>query len=101
MKLRLEEVIKDMDEKPVQGPDKKDMTLKDVCIASLMSSMETDKNMTGDKKVSLFSLAMSLKTNPDYDTTVEEVALIKDRIGKMYTQLVVGRAFELIEGTDG
>jgi len=96
MKLRLEEVIKDMEDKPLKGADDKEMSLKDVCINALMTPLEDDKDMGGDKKVSLFTLAMSIKQGND-ELTAEEISLIKKRIGKMYTQLVVGRAFALIE----
>ena len=102
MKLDLDAVIKDIDEKPIKKDkdEKTELTLKDVCINSLLAMLETDKGSDGTKKVSLFSLAMKLQGG-DGDVTVEEMATIKERIGKMYMTVIVGRAYALIEGTDG
>jgi len=91
------EVIKDMEEQPLKGADGKVMMLKDVCINALLTPLEEDKTMSGQKKADLFMLAMSIKKD-ECELTVDDVSLIKTRVGKMYSQLVVGRVFSIIEG---
>ena len=102
MKLDLDAVIKDIDEKPIKKDkdEKIDMTLKDVCINALLAMFDEEKQDDGTKKVSRFTLAMKLQGG-DGDVTVEEMATIKERIGNMYMTVIVGRAYALIEGTDG
>lgn len=100
MKIKLESIIKDLDDKPVlknKDESGEPMTLKDVILTALMTPLEQDKELDGNQKAGLFSLALSIKTGAD-ELTAEDIALVKSRIGKLYTQIIVGRAFELIEG---
>jgi len=96
MKLRLEEKILDMDDVPIKDIKEKEMILQDVLVNALMTPMEDDKSLSGDQKMALFVLAMEIKKGKE-DVSVEDVSLIKKRIGKLYSQLIVGRAFALIE----
>ena len=102
MKLELDAVIKNIDETPIKVDTDKEkiLTLKDVCINSLLAMFDEEKHDDGTKKVSRFTLAMKLQGG-DGDVTVEEMATIKERIGKMYMTVIVGRAYALIEGSDG
>jgi hypothetical protein len=83
------------DGKPMPNGDKK-LTLGDVAGAALMSTLEEDKNSTGAEKYKLFKLAQKVVGNKG-PFTVEDMALIKARIGKAYGPGVVGPAFELLD----
>ncbi len=96
MKLKLDAKILDLEDKPILNPDETEVTLSVVCINALMSTLEQDKGLSGDKKAALFTLALSLKGGNE-EVTVEEVAMIKERIGIMFGQLIVGRVYALIE----
>ena len=123
MKLKMNAVIKDLDDYPVPFTetvrDKKTgatlyedeakehpkvtehaMTLKDALIGALMTPMKGDESMDAAEKTTLFSLAVDIKKGST-ELTAEEIVLIKGRIAKRYPPLVVGRVCELIEGKDG
>lgn len=75
---------------------KKDLTLGLVCTNSLLVF---DERMTGQDKYERYKLARKLEKAKDgqVDLKAEEIASIKDAIGKYQTPLVVGQAWDLLE----
>jgi len=53
---------------------------------------------TGMKKMEKEELARKIYQNDSVDLTIEQVKLIKDRIGEMYAPIVVGQCWRLLEG---
>ena len=72
-------------------------TLKSVSINALMLPMQDEKDLSGEEKLKRFSLALMLQPGGTVELNVEQLALIKKLIGKIYTQLVVGRAWPLLD----
>jgi len=71
-----------------------DVTLRMVVVNALLSPMEKD---TGMQKMEKEELARKVYQNDSVDLTIEQVKLIKDRIGEMYAPIVVGQVWRLLE----
>ena len=72
-----------------------DVILRTVVVNALLSPVEKD---TGMKKMEKEELARKIYQNDSVDLTIEQVKLIKDRIGEMYAPIVVGQCWRLLEG---
>ena len=71
-----------------------DVTVKTVIVNALLNPMEKD---TGMQKLEKEELARKVYQNDSVDLTIEQVKLIKDRIGEMYAPIVVGQVWRLLE----
>lgn len=93
MKIDFSKPIADLDGKPVE-----DLTLRVVALNALMAMLPDEQRLPGDKKVERFALAMRVNAGGEVDVSAEDAALMKDLIGKVYGALVVGRAYEMLNG---
>jgi len=83
---------------PILKPNSKEpFLLLDAVIEALMSPEE---GISGQEKAERWKLATKIYFNPKtIDLTIEEVAKIKDLIGKGFpSPLVVGQAWQMLEG---
>lgn len=97
-RINFTEVLQGLDGKPLAGADKdKPLTLGDVAVTALESPTEDDKAKTGEEKFKLDQLARKVYQNKSVTLTVEEIATIKERIGKIYGPLVVGATYPLLD----
>ena len=78
-------------------PKKDPLTMKIVCTNSLLTPAQEDKNIDGNEKAKRFELAMRIYTEDEIDLSIDELKLLKDLIGKLYTPLVVGRAYQILD----
>jgi len=75
------------------------MTLKDCTMNVLLSLFDDESKIPGEERAKRYVLATRIYANPeDIDLTVEEISQIKTLIGKGYSPLVVGQAWNLLEG---
>lgn len=96
MKIPLSSPLLGLDGKEIQTPDGKSFALRDAIQQALMGVLESDRNMTAADKLRAFSLALKSQSQ-EMDATAEDVAFIKDRIGRAFAPLIVGRAFEQLD----
>ena len=73
------------------------MTLGDVVLIALESTLEEDRQATGAEKFKLDELARRVYHNKDAVLPVEDIATIKTRVGKAFGPLVVGAAWRLLD----
>lgn len=73
------------------------ITLGDIAVQALETPLEEDKQMQGDAKFKLDLLARRIYRNADVVLSVEDTALLKQRIGKAYGPMVVGAAWRLLD----
>ncbi len=101
MKVPFNTILKQFDGTPIkrQGSEAT-LILRDVAVESLLTVPRDEAQITGDEKAKRWFLASRVYANPAIDLTVEDIALIKKMIGKAYGPLVVGQAWELLEGRD-
>ena len=94
MKINFNQPIKN-----IQGEEIKDLTLKTVSVESLLATFDDERSLLGAEKAKRYVLATRIYANPEeLDLTIEEIAKIKQLIGKGYGPLVVGQAWEMLEG---
>ena len=96
MKINFNQPIKN-----IQGEEIKDLTLKTVSVEALLATFSDEQSLSGEEKAKRYLLATRIYANPeDIDLTVEEISKIKQLIGKGYGPLVVGQAWEILEGRE-
>ena len=94
MKINFNQLIKN-----IQGEEIKDLTLKTVSVEALLATFSDEQSLSGEEKAKRYVLATRIYANPEeLDLTVEEVAKIKQLIGKGYGPLIVGQAWDMLEG---
>lgn len=73
-------------------------TLKTVILGALINPIRGDEGMAPEAKVACFRLMMKVNDKADdCSFTAEETTLIKDRVGRAYLPLVVGRVYQAID----
>ena len=96
MKINFNQPIKN-----IQGEEIKDLTLKTVSVEALLATFPDEQSLSGEEKAKRYLLATRIYANPEeLDLTIEEIAKIKQLIGKGYGPLVVGQAWEILEGRE-
>lgn len=107
MKRNLNVVLKTLKGEPLKeqyvGPDDKPLertvTLSGIATNALLANYEDERNLSGDDKVKRFKLAQQINdADGEVEVTAEQVSLLKSLIAKGYTPLVVGQAYEILEG---
>ena len=98
MKVNLDMEILDIKGNPIviQG-EEGFLTLKDVCINAILLE-EQDEKIEGKEKVRRYQLALKINEGGTLNFSVEDLTLLKEKVGKMYTILVAGQALPLLDG---
>jgi hypothetical protein len=88
-----------LDSKPISNgaADKSLLTLGDVAVNALEGVLPGDDRLNGADKFKLDTLARAVFQNKAAVLTVEDIAQLKDRIGKAYGALVVGAAWRALD----
>lgn len=100
MKIDLDAVLRDLDGKPMKSDassDSPNATLKSICLSALMASLPDEQHLPGTEKIVRYKLAIRIHDGGSQEFTPEEVTKMRDLIGKVYTTLVVGRAFDMLD----
>jgi hypothetical protein len=98
MKLDFSQIITDLKGEPIKGSDDA-LTLGEVTSTTMIAIMPDDQSLTAEDKVKMFRIAQLAVKGGEQELKIEDIGLLKKRIGKMYGALIVGRVFDLIEGT--
>lgn len=93
------QVLHGVDGKPLQTPEIKPvpMTLGYVCVSALEAQLPDDRGMPGVEKFNLDLLAREIYGKKSAVLSVEEIAKIKDRVGKVWGPMIVGAAWPLLD----
>jgi hypothetical protein len=81
-------------ELPSGGPP---LTLSEVAVTALVTMTADDQRMPGIEKFKLDVLARKVYNNKSAELSAEEIATIKDRIGKVCSPPIVGAAWRLLD----
>jgi hypothetical protein len=97
-------ILKDLAGKPfekaneVEGEPNLPVTIADVIQTNLLSE---DKNATPTDRFNYYRLASRIKdAEGEVEFTLEELKLIKDKVGQNSMPLVVGRVWEVLDGLE-
>jgi hypothetical protein len=71
--------------------------LQKIIVDALQANVKGEESIAGTEKVKRFQLAVKVYSGDEVELSAEDIALIKDLIGKLYGPLVVGRSYELLE----
>lgn len=103
MKLDFTQKIKNLDGQVItqeKGEQKKELTLKDICVDALLSNFESDR-VDGNEKLDRYNLAVKIKLAHDsgelIELTVVEIEKIKKLVGLGYGTMVVGQVFIMLD----
>ena len=81
----------------IDPKNRKVLTLKEVCIQSILAPTQGDTEKTKLEKWDLFKKLRDNKDMELMDLKAEEIVLIKKAIGIMQPPLIMGQAFEMLE----
>jgi hypothetical protein len=96
MKVKVNETLKGIDGVEVLKNERgKGLTLKDICVNSILSPVEGDDDKKKFEKYEIFKKIRDAKA--DVELSIEEVALVKKSIGKIQPPLIMGQCFEFLE----
>jgi|GEM_PF-3242949 len=97
MKINLDRAILDPRGNPVRDGEG-NLTLGTVVMTAMFAQIPDDQNVSSDQKIKFYKLAMSASKGGVAPFTTEELSMVKQRVGRVYGALVVGRVYEIIEG---
>lgn len=98
MKIDFSQILKTLDGKPIEGQDKKNLTLRDAVINALLSARDDEKNLAGKDKAMRYHLSARIYgAKEPILLKSEECTLIKELVGKTYLPLIVGQAWAMID----
>jgi hypothetical protein len=64
---------------------------------ALCGVLRGDEGLGGAEKAKLFALALRIMQEDAPDLEIEDRSVVKERIGRAFAPLIVGRAFEMID----
>jgi hypothetical protein len=77
--------------------DKIPYTLKRTCVEALMAQYKDEGELSGTEKVKRYDLALAIYGSKEpLDLQSEDVAFIKQLIGKAFSTLVVGQTWKML-----
>lgn len=93
MKRNFNAIILNLEGQPFDGSP----TLKTIAFMAISAQALGDDRMTGDEKLKLYAVGTKVAAGGVVDLKAEEIAVLKDRIGKTMFPVIVGRAFDLLD----
>jgi len=75
------------------------LTLKKVALNSLGAIFQDEQNLTGEEKMKRFKIGMNISNAKDsvVDIESQDIADLKKVVAKMYSTVVVGYAWNMLE----
>ena len=95
MKITVTTKLTGIDGKQLSITPNVPLTLKDVCITSILTPVEGDGEKQKWEKYEIFKKLVEPTTL--VELKAEEIAVIKKAIGRMQPPLIMGQCFELLE----
>lgn len=99
MKYRISGAIKGSDKKPIKNEDGTLFTYAQAISTSLLAQPKDD-NSTPDDKYKRYKIAMKCMDADSVDLTMDEIKIVKDLVGKVYTTYTIGKVYDFLE-TEG
>jgi len=84
------QIMKDVNE---QG-EAIDATFRLAIVNALLSPVQKE---TGIDKIKKYELAKKAYTNDEVDLNEDDIKLIKERVGELYSPIIVGQIYELLK----
>lgn len=97
MKITVTEKLKDYENKPLIE-DENSVVLRDIFAIALNNNSSVEDQLTPELKLKVYKLTQKIFATDKVELTVDEAALIKERVGLVYTPLIYGRVCEVLDG---
>lgn len=103
MELNFDTILKDLDGKPLKERDDKnkeiEITLKVTVVNALLGTIQTSDRTPepGTSKMKRYELARKVNSGGIVTLTVEEISSIKERVGLVYSTMIVGSVYDILE----
>ena len=89
--------LKSLDGNLMLKDAKQPWTLSDIAVGALTAQFKDEDTLPGSKKFELYELARKVFNNNSCALSAEQIALLKDRIGKAWSTAFVGPAYILLD----
>jgi hypothetical protein len=97
MKITISKSLKDIENNDLKSQTGKTITLKDVCIVSLLVPVKDEDDKSRFSKYETWKKIRDAKDDI-VELSSEEIVLLKGLIGKNEAQLVMGQCWDMLEG---
>ena len=99
MRINTNIELKDFKDEPLRDSRGGVLTARDI-MSMALNSEDNEHRLTAEKKNQAFQIMSKLWKQDECELTVEQAALIKERVGLFYSTLTYGRICELLEGKE-
>jgi hypothetical protein len=96
MKEKENNQLNDVEGQPLQGEKGRTLTMRDVCINSLLTPVQGDDEKAKWEKYEIFKKLRDAKD--EVELKLEELNVVKKAVGKIQSQLLMGQVWEMLEG---
>lgn len=97
MLVNFDKELVDFEGKMIPNTSGQPATLRGIAVDALVATYQGEDKLSGEEKVKRFILAEKLYKGEN-EVSVEEIALLKNLIGKAFATIVVGQAWQILEG---
>ena len=97
MKIKMNQLLLDENDKSIKVIDKPDLTLRDVCVHSLLSAQQEDKEKEKFERYEVFQKIKKPDKDGFVDLSTGEIQIIKKAIGIFQPPMLLGQAFYMLE----
>lgn len=98
MKVKTDQLITDLSNKPIKDTDGSELTLGDVLCNALMGAPQGEK-LDGKESVKKYNLALRIHNNGEVELSAEEVVDLLKVVGSMYLPMVAGAVYHILDPT--
>lgn len=95
MKIKIDEKLRNIDGSDIVMGNAPAMTLKEICITSILSPIQDEDEKKKYEKYEIFKLLRDAKS--EVTLTAEQITVVKKAIGKFQPPLIMGQCFDLLE----
>lgn len=105
MEIDLTQELIGLNGKPLQAQDRDDedkpvtvnLTLRKAIVEALMAAFKDEDNLSGADKVKRYKMAQKIQDAERMMFSAEDLSLIKKLVAKLYSTLVVGIVWEILD----
>lgn len=98
MKIDFSAILLDLNGAAVNKSASADDGPATLAFVSCEALLAPEQSQSSEDKVRQFALAIRIVNGGEQEVTPEEATLIKACVGRVYPPLIVGRAYELLNG---
>jgi len=95
MKVKISQTLQDVEGQPLKGEKGKPLTMRDVCINSLLTPVQGDEEKAKWEKYEIYKKLRDAKDEVELKS--EEITLLKKSVGKIQPPLLMGQVYDMIE----